>query len=84
MSVQKQITYTKRVQCEGTVTLDDDMLYDLFKSDLSTDDMVVDGTTATITIEIDLEDHLMELVEQGEIENESELDVEYDDIDLSN
>ena len=84
MSIQKQVTYTKHVQCEGTVTLDEDMLVERFQNEgIYLDHMELDGTTATIRIEIDIEDMVTEQVEDGGTDDEYEGEITYDDIEVS-
>ena len=84
MSIQKQVTYTKHVQCEGTVTLDEDTLYERFVENIDISrELELDGTTATIRIEIDIEDMVTEQVEDGGTDDEYEGEITYDDIEVS-
>ena len=84
MSIEKRVTYTKHVQCEGTVTLDEDMLVERFQNEgIYLDHMELDGTTATIRIEIDIEDMVTEQVETDGTYDEQELSTTIEDIEVS-
>ena len=84
MSIQKQVTYTKHVYCEGTVTLDEDTLYERFVENIDISrELELDGTTATIRIEIDIEDMVTEQVETDGTYDEQELSTTIEDIEVS-
>ena len=77
------VSYTKRVQCEAMVDVDDSLIEERFSQELNADDAEANGTTLRLTVEIDVEDIIREQVEAGRIRDEESIDEEYEDIELT-
>ena len=64
------VMYSKRSVYQGAVELGSDSLKERFHDDLALDGMTLDGTTASVTIETDIEDLVTDAVEAGDVEEE--------------
>ena len=80
-------TKTVRQQVEATVEIDEDDIRGQFADELKQAQIEVDGTTASITLEVDLEDMVRDAIQSGDYDNvditdpDLDGDDEFDDID---
>ena len=79
------VTYTKQVAYEATVEVSDSDIEEGLREEISADDTTFDGSTIRATIEIEVDDIIVNRVESGDVEDESEISVsdEVDDIEIS-
>ena len=79
---------TVRQQVEATVEIDEDEIRQMLTDNFKDADIDVNGATASITVEVDMEDMVREAVESGDYSNveitDEDLDGEddFDDIDV--
>ena len=65
------VTYVKRADYQGSVELEDEVIVERFRDEhMPIEDVTLDGTTASVTIEIDIEDLVTDAVEAGDVEEE--------------
>ena len=65
------VTYVKRADYQGSVELEDEVIVERFQDEhISLGSMTLDGTTASVEIEIDIEDLVTDAVEAGDVEEE--------------
>ena len=65
------VTYVKRADYQGSVELEDEAIVERFRDEnIRLESMTLDGTTASVEIEIDIEDLVTDAVEAGDVEEE--------------